>query len=205
MTVSAVARWNGTQWFALGRGTGGGLNSLGIYGTKVIAGGALYGTTQTDLSRVTFSGIAAWDGNRWWGLGPGQGLSDIANAMATIGTNVYVGGQFFTAGKVTAGGLVMWDGATWTQTGGGMGGTVYALAAAGTNLYAGGTFLQVSQPNAALLTVNRVTRWDGSQWSALGQGVNDIMFAVAASGSNVYVGGVSARRPRRVVEPSPPA
>ena len=70
-----------------------------------------------------------------------------------------------------------------------MGGTVYALATEGTNLYVGGTYLQVSQTNSALLTVNRIARWSGSQWSALGQGVNDTVFAVTTSGSNVYVGG----------------
>jgi hypothetical protein len=189
LTASAAAIWNGTQWSTWGRGTGGGIYSITSYGTNVIAAGLLYGATQTDLHKVTSSGIASWDGTRWSGLGPGQGLGDIANAIAVAGTNFYVGGTFAAAGKVTAGGLAVWNGTTWTQVGAGMGGTVYALATEGTNLYAGGTYLQVSQTNSALLTVNRITRWGGSQWSALGQGVNDMVFAVATSGSNVYVGG----------------
>src|SRR5437868_3429700 len=38
-------------------------------------------------------------------------------------------------------------------------------------------------------TVNRVAKWDGTNWSALGAGVSDTVFALAGGGTNVYVGG----------------
>ena len=37
--------------------------------------------------------------------------------------------------------------------------------------------------------MNRVAKWDGSGWSALGLGLNNWVYALAVSGSDVYVGG----------------
>lgn len=34
-----------------------------------------------------------------------------------------------------------------------------------------------------------IAKWDGSSWSALGSGTNDTVYALAISGSDVYVGG----------------
>jgi hypothetical protein len=39
-------------------------------------------------------------------------------------------------------------------------------------------------PNA-----DSIARWDGSAWQALGNGLNNTVYAVAVSGSDVYVGG----------------
>src|SRR5205085_669452 len=34
-----------------------------------------------------------------------------------------------------------------------------------------------------------IAKWDGSSWSALGSGVDDIVYALAVSGSDLYAGG----------------
>ncbi len=52
------------------------------------------------------------------------------------------------------------------------------------NLYIGGYFTFVGD-----VTANHIARWDGSSWSALGSGMNYIVYALAVSGSNVYAGG----------------
>lgn len=41
------------------------------------------------------------------------------------------------------------------------------------------------------VTLNHIARWNGSQWSALGSGVPDIVYAVGVRGTtgDVYVGG----------------
>jgi hypothetical protein len=36
---------------------------------------------------------------------------------------------------------------------------------------------------------NRIARWNGSAWSALGSGVNSNVYALAMSGSDLYAGG----------------
>jgi hypothetical protein len=48
----------------------------------------------------------------------------------------------------------------------------------------GGLFTSVdSKP------VNYIARWDGSSWSSLGSGMNSDVYALAVSGTNLYVGG----------------
>jgi hypothetical protein len=67
---------------------------------------------------------------------------------------------------------------------------VYALAALGSDLYAGGVFNSVDG-----IPATNIAKWNGSSWSALGAGVTrdgdvrSYVYALAVSGSNLYVGG----------------
>src|SRR5438552_1705515 len=36
---------------------------------------------------------------------------------------------------------------------------------------------------------DRIARWNGSSWTGLGSGMNDIVYALAVSGSDLYAGG----------------
>jgi hypothetical protein len=53
-----------------------------------------------------------------------------------------------------------------------------------TNLYAGGSFT-----TAGGLTANYIAKWDGSSWTALGSGMDNVVAALAVSGSDLYAGG----------------
>ena len=44
---------------------------------------------------------------------------------------------------------------------------VHALAVSGSNLYAGGEFT-----TAGGVSANRIAKWDGNSWTALGSGMN---------------------------------
>jgi hypothetical protein len=61
----------------------------------------------------------------------------------------------------------------------------WAVAASGNNVYVAGCFDAAGTTNNS---VNNIALWNGSSWSALGSGVNNV-FALAASGNNLYVGG----------------
>ena len=65
--------------------------------------------------------------------------------------------------------------------------SVHALAINSSgNLYAGGKFY--NPPGA--WTVNRIAKWNGTSWSALGSGMNKYVNAlVFDSASNLYAGG----------------
>jgi hypothetical protein len=62
---------------------------------------------------------------------------------------------------------------------------VGALAVSGPDLYAGGSFT-----TAGGIAATNIAKWNGSAWSALGSCAGDAVYALAASGSDLYaVGG----------------
>src|SRR6516225_8517929 len=86
--------------------------------------------------------------------------------------------------------------ANWISMGGipGVNGTVNAAVVDGAgNLYIGGDFTVAGD-----VIANHIAKWDGSSWSALGLGVDGSadprsyspsVYALALSGSDLYVGG----------------
>ena len=66
-----------------------------------------------------------------------------------------------------------------------MNGAVSALAVSGNDLYAGGVLTM-----AGGIPANRIAKWSGSNWSALGSGLNSQANALAIWDSDMYVGGL---------------
>jgi hypothetical protein len=135
--------------------------------------------------------IGFWDGNRWWPMG--NGLTNTVNALAFVGSELYAGGNFTTAGNATPlRRIAKWNGTTWTEVGGGItNGTVSALAGSASTLYVGGSFTSVG----GVTNRNRLLKWDGSQWSTLGSGIarlspsSSSVSDIAISGNDVYLVG----------------
>ena len=135
----------------------------------------------------------------WISMGGVPGTDSTVRAAVVDGAgHLYIGGDFTVAGDAAANYVAKWDGSSWHGLGTGMGGEmgedgpcVYALAASGSDLYAGGDF-----KTAGGVTANCIAKWDGSSWHALGAGIGGEMeedhpfvFALAVSGSDLYVGG----------------
>ena len=180
-----IARWDGTNWFALGTGTDDEVNALALDSSGVLyAGGAFF-----NAGGESANAIAKWDGTAWSSLGVGvdNGVDDIVLSLAGDSAgNVYVGGYFGGAGAISADFIAKWDGTDWSALGTGMDGPVITLKVDSSgNLYAGGFFAF-----ADAVPASGVAKWDGSGWSPLGDGVGDAVFSLALDGSgNVYVGG----------------
>ncbi len=72
---------------------------------------------------------------------------------------------------------------------------VYALAVSGSDLYVGGLFTDVNNYGETLYAADYIAKWDGMNWSELGSGssgngsLNSYVYALAVSGSDLYVGG----------------
>jgi hypothetical protein len=65
-----------------------------------------------------------------------------------------------------------------------MNGRVFSLCSTGSELYAAGEFTTAGGTNA-----NRIAKWNGSQWFALGTGLNFTAYALCYSTDGIFVGG----------------
>ncbi len=198
VTVRNIIRWDGAAWQALGAGMAPDNTvweiaaGLDAQGGKVIYAGGLF--LQAGGAPATY--IAAWDvdAGAWKTLG--AGVNGEVRTVVANGTDLYVGGIFTTAGGIynTAYNVARWNGTTWSPLGSGTNGQVEILklvpnGAGGHDLYAGGAFT-----TAGGVTVNRIAKWNGTTWSALGTGCNSFVESLAyadngAGGLDIYAGG----------------
>jgi hypothetical protein len=141
---------------------------------------------------VPANGIARWDGASFKPVGSGVGSGDydgIVWAMTFFRGDLYVGGQFLTAGDVAVRNIARWDGRAWSAVGGGVAGgleKVAALAVSGDRLYVGGDFTMAGE-----VAANRIAMWDGTRWQPLPVITSESVRAIAVAGSEVYVAGGS--------------
>ncbi len=182
ITISNLAKWNGTSWSAVGTGMNGGVWAIASDGANVYAGGAF-----TTVGGVSANYIAKWNGSTWSALG--LGLNTTVTAVAIGSDGIYAGGSFTTAGGTNANRIARWDGVNWLPLGSGttngVDGNVAAIAVSGSTVYVGGSFA-----NAGGLPASMVAKWDGTSWSNLGTGIQGAsVYALAVVGSRLYVGG----------------
>jgi hypothetical protein len=104
---------------------------------------------------------------------------------------LYVGGSFTRIGDIEANNVAFWDGETWHPIGegtnNGVHGEVRALAVGldgPDSIVVGGDF-----DFAGSTPVNHIAHWDGTNWSALGMGVNGRVRAVGVLDATLYAGG----------------
>lgn len=166
-----VAIYNGVDWEPIGEGVSERVRAIVEYQGDLIVGGNF-----TFASGVNTNGVARWDGNEWHALGEGVELSwDPVEpgvfAMAVFNGELYVAGQIDLAGGDPINGIARWNGSEWRDVGGGLTGgfepkvlALHADESAGL-LYVGGEFEQAGGTAAEKIAV-----WDGSEWSALGDG-----------------------------------
>jgi hypothetical protein len=171
--ASLVARWNGSTWTALGTGIdtapGGAeiVRSIEVFDDGT--GPALYAAGDfPGAGGIVTPGLARWDGTAWTGVGNITGnLTELHVADLGSGPALYMSGTISLGGAPTIQ-VVRWDGTTATSIGG-SNGWPYTMTSfddgSGPALYAAGRFTHMEG-----LLVNRIARWDGTSWSALGTG-----------------------------------
>lgn len=186
VAANYIAKWNGSAWSALGAGLNLSGGSLAVSGTDLYVGGKF-----SSAGGLSAKGVAKWNGSTWSALGAGLNIVGTVTevyALKMMGTDLYAGGNFTTAGGAPANRVAKWNGAAWSPLGSGVGGAgdvVTALASIGTDLYASGIFT-----TAGGIPANNVAKWNGSAWSALGTGTSGgAVRALAVIGTELYVGG----------------
>ncbi len=176
--VNNIAKWNGTSWSAVGSGIVGGGLALTVFDDGLGGGPALYaGGDFTTAGGVAANRIAKWNGTIWSALG--TGMDDTVRALTVFddglggGSALYAGGAFTTADGVPANRIAKWNGTNWSSLGTGMEAPVFALTVfddglgGGPALDAGGDFT-----TAGGASVNFIAKWNGTNWSTFGTGMD---------------------------------
>jgi hypothetical protein len=173
---NGIARWDATGWSRLDSGVNGSVrNALMTFDDGT--GAQLYvGGDFSVAGGVPVANLARWNGVVWSDVGGGvSGDTATVRALAVFndgsGTQLYVAGNFTTAGAVNAANIARWDGRLWSPVGGGLNGLVRCLMVfddgTGPALYAGGEFTSAPPAPAA-----HIARWNGREWSQVGGGLN---------------------------------
>ncbi len=213
-----IARWDGTDWHALGsNGSGNGsfnnyVLALTMWNGDLIVGGYFSNVNNHGTALTEADYIARWDGTDWHALGSnGAGggslpLSSIVYALTVWNGDLVAGGLFFTVNNNgtalgAADNIARWDGTDWHALGsnGAGGGALNAIVAALTvwngDLIVGGTFTNVNNNGTSLPEADRIARWDGTDWHALGSNgagngsLSSGVFALSAWDSDLIAGG----------------
>jgi trimeric autotransporter adhesin len=190
-----IARWDGTQWRAVGTIVGGpnGVNGP-VYAIAVSPNGRVYagGSFTTAAGTVSASNIAFFGtpppGNpqipQWQALGSGTNGTVRAFAF-DANQRLVVGGDFSQAGGLTVNRIARWQSNQWSAISVGLNDSVRALAVDSAGIiYAGGLFT-----TAGVVNANRIAYFD-TAWKSMGTGVNAPVLSLALDAQdNLYAGG----------------
>lgn len=182
-----IASFNGTAWTSIGLGTNDTVFSLAVYSSFLRVGGAF-----TTAGGVNCRRLAAYTGSVWQPMPNNviNGADNTVYCMALFASDVICGGAFTTVGNnLPAARIVRYNSGgsgSFTAMGSGMdNGQVSALGIfSPTQLYAGGTFTTIGG-----VTVNRLGRWNGTNWNSVGTGANGPVKAFYPRGNDIVIGG----------------
>uniref|UniRef100_A0A7S0Z8T4 Protein kinase domain-containing protein n=1 Tax=Ostreococcus mediterraneus TaxID=1486918 RepID=A0A7S0Z8T4_9CHLO len=157
----------------------------GATGDEMFVGGSFDGVGGASIENV-----AKWTGSSWEAIGSGV-YSVFALAYDDARGILYAGGSRWMVNDAC---VAMYDfnnvGTGWSELGSSCDGdwSVKSLALDPTSghLYAAGDFTTIGGVSA-----NRVAKWDGTSWTALGTGLNDDASSIIFDNTNgvLYAGG----------------
>ena len=134
--------------------------------------------------------IARWNGVNFLPLL--TGLTGDGYVMTFgIDGNLYVGGNFINLFDANGDNITKWNGTAFSSLGYGADAYINTVATAPNgDIYVGGAFQHVGNAATDDLDANRIARWDGTTWHALGTGLDDEVDSIVIDqAGNVYVSG----------------
>ena len=168
---------------------------------NVYAGGDFAFTNNTNIQ---LNGIGKWDGNVWNSLDNGflpstRSQLKVYSVKIDNSGNLYAGGNFkyaFIETQTILNSIAVWNGSIWNALGTGLAngndiGTANTISVDSyNNIYVGGFFTSAG----TVANTSGIAKWNGSVWSALGEGVNInlstyVNTSAIDSSNNLYIGG----------------
>jgi hypothetical protein len=118
-------------------------------------------------------------------------------ALAVMGSDLYVCGDFSQTADwpptvTNLNNIAKYSGGAWSALANhGLNYGARALAVSGSDLYVGGAFSQTADWPTTVKNLNKIAKYSGGVWSPLANnGLNEeAVWALAVSGSDLYVGG----------------
>lgn len=185
--VNNVAVWDGTAWGGLGKGVDGKVYDIcGYKGAIYVAGDFSYvnkGKTDEGIPAVR---IGKFDGTKWSALRAGAVVDREIYALATDGTNLYLGGNFTKINNETeTRSIAKYDGTKVTAMGGQFDRGILSMTCLKGKLYVGGIFVENGDDACSKAAV-----WDGKAWNELGGGkITGTLKSLTNDGTSVYLAG----------------
>jgi hypothetical protein len=191
---TGLSRWTGTQWQELAGvqfAVQSAVTAAPLRNGKLFISGVNLAPLLGELTLAPLARNAVlWTGTQLQVMG--DGLDGRAtDATESPAGDIYVVGNFTTAGGNPAAGVARWNGSVWSALGTGVVGQPRATAwTTGGRLIVGGSIT-----SAGGTAVSRIAQWDGTAWSALGTGIAgtgtvEVRDILALANGDVLVGGL---------------
>jgi len=171
--ASFVTRWDGTNFNAMG-------DPPRAVVELLVSGGVVYAVT--DGSNAAFPAhILKWNGVSWDEIGT---VPAHVNAIAMHAGELVIGGNFASVNGVPALDVAAYDGSNWRALAGlPANANVSSLRSFAGNLYAGLEAFLVGSTGGPY-------RWDGSNWSIVGSGLDGLVQSLTDDGVSLYASGI---------------
>jgi len=192
--IRGIARWSGTDWFAVGTGIEGSVQALASIHDSLGSGLCAAGSIRVPGS-PTSDYVLRWDGTTWTPVAQNPPGTPYALAVLDLGR-----GESLCAGLSNGTGVVRLQSGTWSSLASGHGGILGNPASAfvgamarfndgsGEAIYVGGAFSQ-----AGGIQTRAIAKWDGERFSAVGGGISGVVDALKSfddgTGSALYAAG----------------
>ncbi|GAB4279893.1 MAG: hypothetical protein Kow0068_03980 [Marinilabiliales bacterium] len=180
--LNHIGCWNGSSWLQMGNGANDDVKTLLYYNNNLYIGGNF-----TTINNYSISYLAKWNGVDFYSV------SDLNREVLTLlsdGSNIIAGGSFTLIDNIPVSYIGIYDGVSFNSIGtinNGLNDTGYTVAYDSVNnvVYIGGAFT-----SAGGNVVNQIVKWDGSDFSTIGNGFNGTVRTICVDEfGNIYVGG----------------
>lgn len=177
-----IAQWNGSKWDTVSNtGNTPTINDECVYNNALIVAGETFPNVW---------GISQWNGITWDTMRASEfnsiNISEI-DALITYQGKLFVSGVFGKNFNSTST-IATWDGNNWDTLPSGVikknGSYIGAMAVYNGNLYAGGIF-----DTAGNVPAKNIAMWNGTTWSAVGDGFNGGVYSLCVSNGTLYAAG----------------